>query len=467
MRREWTGIDRLRLDKFYLLIRRFLNCFFVMLKKWSWNLDFVRRSISLLVNRTFLANDNLLGHGVNYHIASVLLEEIRPFLPLRKEVLELVLEPLIGVLGKVTDKVLVSKIKCNVFDVLVKEGRSFLEAKKSGTEVDSSSDAVLLGTIALVMGFASKFYELGSSGSPDECYQGNRKVLLGLHEEFLKLEKDLVASKIVITVPEVNEDCDDEVPELVPIAHEMETDDTDAVLKPADVNISKAEKKRLKKLKKLKKAEKVNANAADGEKKKKKKKKKAKNSDVDKENSNEVVAANGENSAAEPSGDGAAVTFNETVISNLQLQFEKVAGEVGFDNDVPSACDLPMAEVSTVVSKKRKRLKSTDSKQPKNAELTGQGDGEGSGVAKTAEKSAKRVRFSMKNNLVWKPQSPLPPQSVRIPPSVTPRGSALKKGVPPGPIREMPGAKKLKKKANSVKKARMGVKVVRVKRLRM
>ena len=52
MRREWTGIDKLRLDKFYLLIRRFLNCFFVMLNKWSWDLDFTHRSIKVLVDGT-------------------------------------------------------------------------------------------------------------------------------------------------------------------------------------------------------------------------------------------------------------------------------------------------------------------------------------------------------------------------------------------------------------------------------
>ncbi|XVF64226.1 hypothetical protein PTKIN_Ptkin09bG0151600 [Pterospermum kingtungense] len=60
----------------------------------------------------------------------------------------------------------------------------------------------------------------------------------------------------------------------------------------------------------------------------------------------------------------------------------------------------------------------------------------------------------MKNNLVWKCQSPLPPLSLRLPPSATPRGSALKKGIPPGPIREMPPMAKKLKKAKSVKKVR-------------
>ncbi|GLT93628.1 hypothetical protein SLE2022_114110 [Rubroshorea leprosula] len=459
MRREWTGIDRLRLDKFYLLIRRFLHCFFLMLKKWLWDLDFVRSSIGILVDRTFLADDNLLGNGVNYHIASVFLEEIRPFLPVRKEVLEVVFEPFVSVMGKVTDKVLVAKIKNNVFDLLTKMGGRLLEVKKSETEIDSSDDVVVLGTIALLMGFSSKFYELGSS---TECYQGNRKVLLGLHEDFLKLEKDLATSGIEISIPEVNEDCDDKVPELVPIAQEMETDAPDAAAEPAEINVNGSAKKRLKKLKKAEKA-----SVASGKKAKKGKTVENSNSNLDKENDSEV-SANGENSTAEELGDGDAITFNEMVISNLQLQFEKVAGEVDSHNDVPSACDSPVVAVNGIVSKKRKRSKGKDGQKPKNAELTSQGDAETSGTVKTGEKSAKRVRFSMKNNLVWKPQSPLPPQSLRLPPSVTPRGSALKKGVPPGPIREMaPVTKKVRKKAKSVKNSRMVVKNVRAKRLKM
>ncbi|KAL6540749.1 hypothetical protein OROMI_024632 [Orobanche minor] len=56
----------------------------------------------------------------------------------------------------------------------------------------------------------------------------------------------------------------------------------------------------------------------------------------------------------------------------------------------------------------------------------------------------------MKHNLVWKPQSPLPPESLRLPPSVTPRGSALKKGVPPGPVIEIPSSAKKSKKKKKV-----------------
>ncbi|XP_022720916.1 ribosomal RNA processing protein 1 homolog [Durio zibethinus] len=442
MRREWNGIDKLRLDKFCLLIRRFLNCFFSMLKKWSWDLDLSRRSIRVLVDGTFLADDKFNGNGVNYHIALVFLEEIRRFLPVKKEVVEVLLEPFVGIMGKVSDKVLVGKIRSNVFDVFVKMGRRLLELKRSGEEVDEGDDVVVLGTISLIMGFSTKFYELGSSV---DCYQGNRKVVLALHEEFLKLENDMTSLGFDISIPEGNEgDEEDEVPELIPIANKIEVDGSNDVLEPVEVNVNGTAKKVLKESKKAKKV-------TEGSGKTTKKCKDAECSTADQENDS-LVPAESSSSTIEKNGDGDLIAFTKSVILNLQLQFEKVAAEVGLNSDVGNACNLP--KVNGAVSKKRKRAKSTDGRKSQNGELTSQGDGEGGGTAKSGENSTKRVRFSMKNNLVWKPHNPLPPLSLRLPPSVTPRGSALKKGIPPGPIREMPPMTKKVKKAKSVKKAR-------------
>ncbi|TYJ49361.1 hypothetical protein E1A91_A01G129300v1 [Gossypium mustelinum] len=446
MRREWTGIDKLRLDKFYLLIRRFLHFFFAMLKRWSWDLDFTRRSIRVLVDVTFLADDKFQGNGVNYHIASVFLEELRPFLPVKKEVLEILLEPFVGIMGKVSDKILVGKIRINVFDEFVKMGRRLLELKTSIEEVDQGDDVVVLGTISLVMGFSKKFYELGSSV---DCCQGNRKILLRVHEEFLKLEKDLTSLGIDISIPECNKgDEEDEVPELVPIASEMELNISNGASELVEANGNGSVRKASKKSKKAKKS------TGDSG-KKTKKNNNAKYTAADKEN-NVMVPAESASSNIEKNGEGDSITFTESVISDLQLQFEKVAEEVGLNSDVASACDLP--KVNGTVSKKRKRGKHMDGKKSQNGEETNQGEDEIDATAKSCENSTKRVRFSMKNSIVWKPHSPLPPLSLRIPPSVIPRGSALKKGLPPGPIREMPLMTKKVKKAKSVKKVRKVVK---------
>ncbi|KAF5742919.1 hypothetical protein HS088_TW09G00981 [Tripterygium wilfordii] len=498
MRREWPGIDHLRLDKFYLLIRRFLYHFFALLRKNSWDLELCRRCMGVLEEQGFLEDDKLQGNGVKYHIASVFLEEMRTFLPVKKEVIELVLGPFLSCMEKSPDKLLLVKIKGNVFDVMLKMGKRLLEVKKSDGDMESgdSDDMVVLGTIALTIGFSSKFYALGSS---TECIQGNRKVLFGLHEEFLKLEKDMISSNIQISFPVVDDADEEEVPKLVPFVNDLVMDDSNVVAADSGEKVANGSiMKGLKKCKKSKKAKnKKNSPSTDGV-------------AMDKENesmgvvemddSNVVAVDSGENVANgsirkslkkckkskkaknkknNPSTDGVAmdkvhkedermgvvegenwsdgnlIQLNDTLMSNLQMQFEKVATEEGLGNDgVASACDLQKLSVNGTVPKKRKRTKSMDGK--KNPASSSQVNAESGATANTVESRAKKVRFSMKNNLVWKPNSPLPPQSMRIPPTLTPRGSALKQGVPPGPIREMPPA--AKRRVKSLKRGRKAMK---------
>ncbi|KAF8395970.1 hypothetical protein HHK36_017581 [Tetracentron sinense] len=457
MRREWSGIDFLRLDKFYLLIRRFLHHFFLLLKMNSWDSELSSRLMGVLVEKTFLAADKYPAQGVNYHFAEVFLEELKPFLPIKVETtLDGLFKPFLSVMGKSPDRVFLNKIKSSIFDCLLNNGNKLLELKKVGDYVDSGDGVEVLGSIALTLGLSAKFFNLGSSL---DCLQGNRKVLFNLHEDFLKLEKDLETAGIEISVTQVGDEDADEVPDLIPIP-EQEVGAAEVSLEPVEgvKGVAKGSAGKLSKKSKKTKKE------ANGTGKKARKNKNGfpellvleSNSTV-KDKNESVITSNGENSNEPAENNGNLIIFNESVISNLQMQFEKVAAEVGMDMDGASSCVLPTMPVNSTVSKKRKRAKSKDVQVSHGS----QGATGGSATGKSGEKSAKKVRFSMKNNLVWKPHSPLPPQSLRLPPSATPRGSALKKGIPPGPIRETPPtARKVKPRASSVKKGRKGPKGV-------
>lgn len=430
LRREWSGIDVLRLDKFYLLIRRFVNCSFQLLRKNSWDIELCRRVMTIYEEKSLLANEKkFLGNGVNYHIVSVFLDEIKSYLPVNEETYGTLFKPFLTVMSICQDKVLVGKTRSNLFEPLLSMGKSLLEKKKHGEGDIEDSEVVNLGTVALKMGFAAKCYELGSSS---DCFQGNRKVLFGLQKEFLKLEKDLEASGVEVSFPAVQVDNgDEEVPDLVPIVANVTQKVSSGSLLESSGSVVGGSKKSSKK-KKKNKAGKEGSNS--------------KKQEMSKENNNgNVIIVNGESANNGIISNGNEITFSERFRSNLQMEFEKVAEEEGLDKDGESS----LLGLSTVtisngkVPKKRKRARNADARESNNNDL----DEQGGTVMKSGEKSVKKVRFSIKNNLVWKPQSPLPPQSLRIPPSVTPRGSALKKGVPPGPIREMPPAlKKVKKK---------------------
>ncbi|GMH13621.1 hypothetical protein Nepgr_015462 [Nepenthes gracilis] len=459
MRREWPGIDHLRLDKYCLLIRVFLRHLFILLKKKNWDVSSLEKYMGVLEERVLYdVDDKGLGYGVSYHIVSIFCQEIKPYLPLKLEVLNVLFGPFVRVIGRTDNKILVSKVKSDVFDYLVRNGNGLLWAKNSGGEVDPKGEMALFGNIASAMQLSSMFYELGSSPN---CVQGNRKVLFELHKSFLKLENDLASSGIDISVPEVSADyVDEEVPTLIAIDGEMNAAHSEADPKSLH-SVQEMDDESLDKPSKIGKKGSKSAKSR----KAAKKKKKDGLADIvvdcgsDGNKDEYTTISKNENLNGGLADTGNLLTFTEAAISNLQKQFEMVAAEAGMDEDGASSVDSSANQVNGKVTVKRKRGRSVNGDKTPNSELNAERDDVGDNSPRTdGEKSVKKVKFSMKNNLVWKPHSPLPPQSLRLPPSVTPRGSALKKGVPPGPVRETTlERKKLKRK---LKKGRKLVKSV-------
>ncbi|WOK92106.1 hypothetical protein Cni_G00797 [Canna indica] len=457
IRREWGGIDFLRLDKFYLLVRKFLRHAFLLLKKCSWDPKVAAQLIGILSEKSLLATDKCPANGVNYHIAEVFLDELKEFLPVAVETLDLMLKPFILVLEKSSDKVLVNKIKLNVFDRLIQNGKKLLNIEKAGNEVELGSEAQRLGEVALLLRFSKKLFD---SASSSETLQGNRKILFALHEEFLKLENDLEKSGVQISAQHLENG-------ILENAHAtMVLESKEQVKLKSECGDGSSNEKQLKK-KKSKDGSDVlkQKKSKDGsdilKKKTKKSSKSKKNKTIDSFVGNNIVQSTGEiiNDVKDASLNGDVmdtqelVVDDECMISNLQRQFEKAAAEAGMDSDQFSGL-LPATPVASAALKKRKRVKSTNARAIVGESLNGE-----RAAGQNGEKSAKKVRFSMKSNLVWKPNNPMPPQSLRLPPSATPKGSALKKGVPPGPIRETPPTvKKIRVKASSIKKSRKGAK---------
>ncbi|RZC56642.1 hypothetical protein C5167_015496 [Papaver somniferum] len=466
MRREWCGIDYLRLDKFYLLIRKFLHQFFNLLKKNGWDIEVMERLMGVLEVKTLFSADGYPAHGVNYHICEIFFEELKAFIPVSLDVFkfDVLVKPFLLVLKKSTDKILLNKIRTGMFEFLLRHGKKLLEFKKSnGSSENVEAEVEFFGTIALTFSLSAKLFALGSS---EDCLQGNRKVLFGLHENFEKLEKELANSKVKIGACMVKKGVDDEeeIPDLVPITGiKVGSDEVMAEQAEVDINGS-ADKSSKKKGKKAKKDSSGKGKKDSSGKGKKDSSGEAKKDSSGGKNSKKSKKGSSGKDANENEGtrdtSSSIIDFNETVISNLQMQFEKVAAEVGMDLIDTSSEVLPTLPINGTVSKKRKRARSADRMSSLGKDVSGGG---------LTEKSAKKVRFSMKSNIVWKPQTPLPPQSLRLPPSATPRGSALKKGLSPGPIRESALVPKMvNQRPSTVKKVRKSPKgaAPTVKRLR-
>jgi len=77
--REWEGIDRLRMDKYYMLIRRFVNASFRLLMRCDWDSHHLQTYNDMLTKKAagpLCPDDNRVPLSLKYHLADVYLEEL-------------------------------------------------------------------------------------------------------------------------------------------------------------------------------------------------------------------------------------------------------------------------------------------------------------------------------------------------------------------------------------------------------
>uniref|UniRef100_A0A452GFV3 Ribosomal RNA processing 1B n=1 Tax=Gopherus agassizii TaxID=38772 RepID=A0A452GFV3_9SAUR len=75
MNREWNGIDRLRLDKYYMLIRMVLRQSFEVLKRNGWDESLIEPFLHLLMKEVIYPESNA-PNGIKFHFIDIYLEEL-------------------------------------------------------------------------------------------------------------------------------------------------------------------------------------------------------------------------------------------------------------------------------------------------------------------------------------------------------------------------------------------------------
>ncbi|KAH7916485.1 nucleolar protein,Nop52-domain-containing protein [Hygrophoropsis aurantiaca] len=78
MVREWSGIDRLRMDKYYMLVRRFVNASFRLLLRAEWDSISFEEYNSILSGPSgpLCFNDIRIPASLAFHLAETYLEEL-------------------------------------------------------------------------------------------------------------------------------------------------------------------------------------------------------------------------------------------------------------------------------------------------------------------------------------------------------------------------------------------------------
>jgi ribosomal RNA-processing protein 1 len=101
MQREWTNIDVLRMEKFLLLVRRYLGATFKVLREEKWEVGLVGKHMGLLEEIPLEREDPRIPNGMRFHIVDIYVDELERVGGLEKGEegesgvpLEMLLEPL-------------------------------------------------------------------------------------------------------------------------------------------------------------------------------------------------------------------------------------------------------------------------------------------------------------------------------------------------------------------------------------
>ncbi|XP_046504137.1 ribosomal RNA processing protein 1 homolog B-like [Equus quagga] len=118
--REWKGIDRLCLDKYYLLIRLVLRQSFEVLKRTGWEESRIKLFLDVLM-KEILHPESQSPNGVKFHFINIYLDELSKVGG--KELLAdqnlKFIDPFCKIAAKTKDQTLVQTIARGVFEVIV------------------------------------------------------------------------------------------------------------------------------------------------------------------------------------------------------------------------------------------------------------------------------------------------------------------------------------------------------------
>ncbi|KAI9844228.1 MAG: hypothetical protein M1837_005734 [Sclerophora amabilis] len=76
MAREWNGIDVLRMDKFLLLVRAYLNASFQHLQRRNWDPAIVQEYLGILSSTPVHPTDGKIANGLRYHVIDIYVDEL-------------------------------------------------------------------------------------------------------------------------------------------------------------------------------------------------------------------------------------------------------------------------------------------------------------------------------------------------------------------------------------------------------
>eukprot|EP01125_Pyxidicula_operculata_P014214 TRINITY_DN4733_c0_g1_i1.p1 TRINITY_DN4733_c0_g1~~TRINITY_DN4733_c0_g1_i1.p1 ORF type:complete len:397 (-),score=117.94 TRINITY_DN4733_c0_g1_i1:185-1261(-) len=185
MDNHWNDIDRLRLDKYYSLLRLFFCHNLKYLADRKWDIELVKEFSKLLHSPSGPFHHET-KRGIIYHMADIFLEEVeknldgKPLFTIDTELFGTLLDPVFALISNV-ERITLPKVKKFIFNELLEKWVEFIHVDPSSEEAQSVDFKDNQKLIADHLSNISKI--LFSKASSSEINLKNRAALYTIREK--------------------------------------------------------------------------------------------------------------------------------------------------------------------------------------------------------------------------------------------------------------------------------------------
>ncbi|ETN07988.1 hypothetical protein PPTG_12501 [Phytophthora nicotianae INRA-310] len=183
MHREWHGLDGLRLDKFYSLVRKFIRETVVLLRDQDWEEDLVQEFVTILSTEVV----SQLPNGLRMHLADLYLTEIHNAAgkEVTTEAFMTLLEPFFTLLSSEYDKTVFKRVRELVFDdMLAKYKFGPQSEKEKSDDEEETDDEEEEDKVFEQVDVAQVQHRIFAIASADDTAERNRAALYTLYKKF-------------------------------------------------------------------------------------------------------------------------------------------------------------------------------------------------------------------------------------------------------------------------------------------
>ncbi len=208
--REWSSMDKYRIDKFYTLTRYMLREIYRYMASRHWNLGIIRLFNDAIFEEVLRVQK--YGNGVRFHLLDICLDELalvnsekETGLPLTEATYLDCMEPYFAMAQRVEDNIVHDRVMEKVMSRFLDE-YSIVSDNYSSKESNSGAKKKLVMDQVHVQTVAQFLFELASDTETDDKY---RKQLYDMHKMYMKRVK--AVGRDVIMDADADDDDDDDI----------------------------------------------------------------------------------------------------------------------------------------------------------------------------------------------------------------------------------------------------------------